>query len=126
METFRNFFPLFLLVLSLTGCAQNKTTEILTMEEFKERIRNNDSTMVILDVRTDAEVTGKLPKIEGALHIPLQELGNRVGELEQFRNKEIAVVCRTQNRSSVAAEFLREKGYDAKSVAGGMQVFYKK
>jgi rhodanese-related sulfurtransferase len=126
METFKNFLPLFLLVLSLTGCAQNKTTEILTMEEFKERIRNNDSTMVILDVRTDAEVTGKLPKIEGALHIPLQELANRVDELEQFRNKEIAVVCRTQNRSSVAAEFLKEKGYNAKSVTGGMKAFYKK
>lgn len=126
MKTFKNFTPLFLLLLSLTGCAQNKTKEMLTMEEFKDRIKNNDSTMVILDVRTDAEVTGKLPKIEGALHIPVQELANRVDELEQFRNKEIAIVCRTQTRSSAAAEFLKGKGYNARSVTGGMQKFYKK
>lgn len=126
METFKIFIPLFLFLFSLYGCAQNGPANTLTVKELKERIKNNDSTMVILDVRTDAELTGALPKIESALHIPVQELEARVDELEKYKDKEIVVVCRTQNRSSKAAGFLNGKGYDAKSVTGGMQEYYKK
>lgn len=82
--------------------------------------------MVILDVRTDEELTGPLLKIDGAVHIPVQELERRVDELEKYKDKELVVVCRTQNRSSRAAEFLRGKGYNAKYVNGGMQEYYKK
>jgi len=96
------------------------------MKEFKKKIDKEDSLMVILDVRTIDELKGSLPKIEKAIHIPVQELENRVGEIEEFKNKEIAVICRTQNRSSKAAKYLREKGYNAKSVNGGMMEYYKK
>jgi rhodanese-related sulfurtransferase len=126
MKTFKIFIPLFLFLFSLYGCAQNGPANTLTLKELKERIKNNDSTMVILDVRTDAELTGALPKIKSALHISVQELEKRVDELEKYKDKEIVVVCRTQNRSSKAAEFLNGKGYDAKSVTGGMQEYYKK
>lgn len=125
MKILKNLFPLFLLFFSLQNCAQNDPSKTLTVKEFKERINNNDSTMVILDVRTDEEVKGTLPKIDGAVHIPIQELEERFNELEKFKNKEIVIVCRTQNRSSKAAEFLSKKGYNAKSVTGGMQEYYK-
>lgn len=125
MKVIKNIILLFLFVLTFQSCAQNDNAETLTIKEFKEQINKNNSTMVILDVRTVGELVGALPKIEGAIHIPIQELEDRVGELDQFKNKEIAVVCRTQNRSSRAAKYLREKGFDAKSVNGGMQEFYK-
>ena len=67
METFKIFIPFFLFLFSLYGCAQNGPANTLTVKELKERIKNNDSTMVILDVRTDAELTGALPKIESAI-----------------------------------------------------------
>jgi len=126
MKIFKTFVPLFLFLFSFYGCAQNVSINSLTVSELKEKIKNNDSTLVILDLRTDTELTGTLPKIEGALHIPVQELGKRFEELEKYKDKEIIVVCRTQNRSSKAAQFLNEKGYDAKFVDGGMQVYYKK
>jgi rhodanese-related sulfurtransferase len=125
MKLFKTFILFFLCLFSLNGCAQNKHSNSLTVNELKERIRNNDSTMVILDVRTEAELTGLLPQIKGAVHIPVQELDNRVDELKKYKNKEIIVVCRTQNRSSVGAELLREKGYNAKNVMGGMREYYK-
>ena len=125
LKLLKPFITLFLCLFSLYGCAQNKEANSLTVKELKKRIENNDSTMVILDVRTDVELIGVLPQIEGALHIPIQELENRVDELNRFRNKEILVICRTQNRSSVGAEFLREKGYNAKNVIGGMREYYK-
>jgi len=126
MKIFKNIIYLFLFIFSFHSCAQNDSAETMTNQEFKERINKNDSTMVILDVRTMDELKGALPKIGGAIHIPIQELKNRVGELEQFKNKEITVVCRTQNRSTFAAKYLREKGYNAKSVNGGMMEYYKK
>lgn len=113
-----------LFLVSLQGCAQNNPSESYSVKEFKEMISSKDS-IVILDVRTDGEIVGPLTKIDGALHIPVQELTGRVNELEKYKDKEIVVICRTQNRSSIAAEFLREKGYNAKCVIGGMQEFYK-
>jgi len=125
MKNLKNLLPLFLFLFSLQSCAQNEPSKTLTVKEFKERINNNDSTMIILDVRTDEELKGSLPMIEGAVHIPVQEIEKRVNELEKYKNKEIVIVCRTQNRSSKAAAFLNEKGYSAKSVTGGMQEYYK-
>ena len=126
MKIFKNIIYLFLFIFSFHSCAQNDSAETLTMKEFKEKIDKEDSLMVILDVRTIDELKGSLPKIERAIHIPVQELENRVDELEEFKNKKIAVICRTQNRSSKAAKYLREKGYNAKSVNGGMMEYYEK
>jgi len=125
MKLFKNFIQLFLCLFSLNGCAQNADTNSLTVNQLKERINNKDSTMVILDVRTDAEIIGRLPKIEEALHIPVQELKNRTDELNKYKRKEIIVICRTQNRSSVGAVLLREEGYNAKNVIGGMREYYR-
>lgn len=126
MKTLKNILPLFILFFSLQSCAQNNPNESLNVKEFKERINKKDSSMVILDVRTDGELTGALPKIKEAIHIPVQEIEGRVNELKEYKDKEIIVVCRTQNRSSRAAEFLRNKGYNAKYVQGGMSEFYSK
>jgi rhodanese-related sulfurtransferase len=125
MKVFKLFISFFFFVFSFYGCAQNENTNSLTVNELKEKIKNNDSTVVILDVRTDAELTGALPKIEGALHIPVRELEKRFNELEKYKDKEIIVVCRTQVRSSKASQFLNEKGYNTKFVKGGMQAYYK-
>jgi rhodanese-related sulfurtransferase len=125
MKIFKNILPLFIFLFSLQSYAQNDSSKVITVKELKERISNNDSTMVILDVRTEEEVKGSLPKIDRAIHIPVQELEKRFNELEKYKNKEIIVVCRTQNRSSKAAEFLNWKGYNAKSVTGGMQEYYR-
>ena len=94
MKTFKLFILLFLFVLSFYGCAQNEGTNSLTVSELKEKIKNNDSTIVILDVRTGAELAGTLPKIEGALHIPVQELGKRFEELEKYKDKETVTARR--------------------------------
>jgi len=126
VKILKNLLPGFLLFFSLQGCAQNDPSKTLSVRELKDKIIENDSTMIILDVRTESELTGGLPKIDNAIHISVQELEKRYTELEKYKDKEIAVVCRTQNRSSVAADFLREKGFNAKSVSGGMMEYHKK
>ena len=62
---------------------------------------------LILDVREAAEYA--FGHIEGAKSIPMDELEARLGELEQ--NEEIYVICRTGNRSDLAAHLLEKNGY---------------
>ncbi len=70
----------------------------------------------IVDVREDDEwAAGHAP---GALHIPLGQLGARLGELDPRRT--LAVVCRSGNRSSRAVAALTAAGLTAHNVDGGM------
>ena len=63
--------------------------------------------LVILDVRTQAEYDDG--HIEGAVLIPVQELPDRLDELD--KNDELLVYCRTGNRSVTAVEILEEAGF---------------
>ncbi len=105
-------------LLSLYSCAQNKEND-MTVIQFKEAIKN-DSSLIILDVRTPAELNGPLGKIDGVINIPVQELEQRIGELTQYKNKNIAVICRSGNRSRTAQQILNRQGFKAKNVSGGM------
>ncbi len=71
---------------------------------------------VLLDVREPEETASG--HAESAVTIPLGELGERLGELSC--DATIVVVCRTGNRSSVAASALNASGFDAVNLVGGM------
>ena len=70
----------------------------------------------LVDVREDDEwLAGH---IEGAQHIPLGELGERLGELPTGRS--IVAVCRSGGRSGAAVRGLKQLGYDAENLDGGV------
>lgn len=94
----------------------------VTVEELKNRLQS-DTLLVLIDVRTDEEVSGLMPKLKQAIHIPLHELSKRVKELSKFKDREIAVICRSGNRSRAAVNILVENGYKAKNVPGGMSAY---
>ena len=58
---------------------------------------------VILDVRTDREWNNG--HIENSIHIPLDQLKNRLAEIEKL-NKPMITVCESGVRSIKAAKFL--------------------
>ncbi|MCI2236915.1 rhodanese-like domain-containing protein [Paenibacillus sp. TRM 82003] len=69
----------------------------------------------ILDVREDDEwVAGHA---DGALHIPMGEVPQRLGELPEG---ELHVVCRAGGRSLRVAQWLSQNGYEVVNVDGGM------
>ncbi len=70
----------------------------------------------VLDVREPVE--WHHGRIEGALHIPLTQLPDRLAELPD--DQQLLVVCKVGGRSSQATAFLREKGFEAVNLAGGM------
>lgn len=81
-----------------------------------EQLLKEDQTISVLDVREDGEVAaGKIP---GTQHIPLGQVLTRTGELDP--DKEYIIVCRSGNRSSLACEWLTEKGFKVKNMTGGM------
>lgn len=130
---YKAILPIFFLIFGFVGCnAQNgpesgkPATEVqssktsMSVDELKQKLTAQDTNMILVDVRTLGELSGELGAIPGIIHIPLDELSNRYTELEKFKNKEIAVVCRSGNRSGKATTLLRDKGFNAVNVSGGM------
>ncbi len=79
---------------------------------------------LLLDVRTPAEVATAC--IESALLIPMQEIAQRVSELEPYRDdaRPIVVFCHHGMRSLRVTAFLREQGFaQAVSMAGGIDAW---
>jgi len=90
--------------------------EHILPEEVQSILAEQRPTVEVLDVREHEEVAqGKIP---GARHLPLGELLQRLNELD--RAKEYIIVCRSGNRSSLACEWLSERGFQVKNMTGGM------
>ncbi|MFT4413390.1 sulfurtransferase TusA family protein [Bacillus sp. UMB0728] len=79
---------------------------VITNDELEQKLSSNEE-LIVLDVREHAEyVFRHIPK---AKSIPLGELENRLDELNP--ETPIYVVCRTGNRSDLAAQKLTDKGF---------------
>jgi rhodanese-related sulfurtransferase len=87
----------------------------MTLHEVDVKAVPDDARL--LDVRElDEWRAGHAPD---ALHIPLSELQNRVGEVPQ--GDPVYVICRVGGRSAHAAAWLNHIGWHAINVDGGMQ-----
>lgn len=89
-----------------------------SVRDLKERL--DDGRTILLDVRSADEL--ELARIEAAVHIPLNELPLRIGELNP--QAPIAVLCHHGMRSEMAARFLEKNGFaDVANVAGGIDAW---
>lgn len=86
-------------------------------EEPREKGEDNavEPPLILLDCRTAGEFARG--HIEGALHIPLDELRDRLDVLP--RDCEIWVHCQSGLRSYVACRILAQHGFSCANVAGG-------
>jgi rhodanese-related sulfurtransferase len=73
----------------------------------------------VLDVREPDE--WQAGHIEGALHVPMGVVPNRLEELPD--NARLVVVCRSGGRSARVTAFLRNQGLDAVNLDGGMSAW---
>ncbi|MDD4653323.1 MAG: rhodanese-like domain-containing protein, partial [Methanothrix sp.] len=72
----------------------------------------------ILDVRFDVELE-KDGRIEGAQHIPVTAIAERMQEVP--KDRDVAIFCGSGMRSMVAASYLKARGWKRLSVVlGGM------
>ena len=87
----------------------------ISVNELKSKIDKKEK-FVLLDVREPHEY--EIAKIPGSELIPLGTLPERFGELD--KGAKLIVHCKMGGRSAKAVQFLREKGYDATNVTGGI------
>ncbi len=90
----------------------------ITVEQLKSKIDNNED-FLLLDVREPSEYDEY--NIDGKL-IPLaQVLNGEIDELEEWKDKDIVVHCRSGARSMNACMALDVQGFsDVKNLMGGV------
>ncbi len=99
---------------------------MLDVEELKRQLDAGEEVLV-LDVRGASEFTGEGGHISCALNLALEELPKRMADLEDYRQSTIRLVCRTDRRSTQAAQLLTAAGFiDAQPVRGGMTAWLAK
>ena len=93
---------------------------MLSIPELKQRI-DSGADMLVLDVRSAPEFIGEQGHIANARNIPLEELPKRLAEFGDYEERPIILVCRTDRRSSQAAQLLARQGFaDVHVARGGM------
>lgn len=94
--------------------------EDITVEELKKRL-DKGQKFHFLDVREEWEFE---EDNLGAQNIPLGELPHRLSELENYKDEEIVVHCRSGARSGNAKKFMESKGYSkVRNVLGGILAY---
>ena len=96
----------------------------LPVTELHARLGRGDD-LVVIDVRDPYEfAAGHVP---GSRLVPLGELPARLAELADFREREIAVVCKVGIRSARAVEVLRGAGFaNPRNVPGGFSEWVRR
>lgn|SRR5690606_3477771 len=82
--------------------------EEITVQQLKAKMANNENFHLI-DVREpyeyeEANIGGKL--------IPLAQLPEHLDELDEWKDDEIIIMCRSGQRSASAQQFLIMEGFD--------------
>jgi rhodanese-related sulfurtransferase len=78
--------------------------------------------IAVIDVRGPHEFVGPLGHISHALNLPIGELPSRLMEINALKDKPVALVCRTDRRSAMAAALLRNSGFrDVQVLRGGIE-----
>lgn len=90
---------------------------VITVSELLEKVKTKE-TFTILDVREPWELEIKRIDDSRLKNISLGYLTDRVDELN--RSEPVYAICETGGRSLEATEILLEKGFEIKSVKGGM------
>ena len=121
---------IYVITALIAGSPNQKPIEQIPKKEYpnitvadvqkKINIKNN---ILLLDVRTVDEFDGPLGHIAGAVLIPIQELEQRIDELNEHKEKEIIVICRSGNRSQIGTRILISHGINAVNMVGGMKAW---
>lgn len=123
MRTLINALLLAVALVTIAACAPAPEAApaggftTISVSDLKARLDAGDE-LLVLDVRTPEEYAQD-GHIAGSTLLPLQELPQRMGELE--KDRAIACFCRSGNRSRTACEQLAQAGFaNLVNVDGGI------
>ena len=85
---------------------------------------SNRENAVFLDIRDDGEYGGG--HIPEAIHIPIRQLPDRIGELNKHKDCPVIAYCRSGNRSNGAGSVLKKHGFEnVYNPSGGIAAWQK-
>ncbi len=87
----------------------------VTPEQTQQALR--DGSAQVVDVRETYEHDAG--RIDGARHVELERLASEAESID--RDTPVIFHCRLGSRSAMAAQAFRRAGYEAYSMAGGLQ-----
>jgi rhodanese-related sulfurtransferase len=97
--------------------------EDITVEELKSKLDNKEDFLLI-DVREQNEYD--MFNLKAQL-IPLADLPGKLQDLEDYKDKEIVVHCRSGARSATAKAFLEQAGFTkVRNLLGGVLAWIDK
>lgn len=94
--------------------------EDITVNELKERLAKEEN-LNIIDVREEweyeeANINGK--------NIPLGQLPQKLGEIEDLKEQEVIVHCKSGRRSDQAKKYLMTQGFsNVRNLLGGIEAY---
>ena len=90
----------------------------ISVQELKERI-DQDNAPIMIDVREPHE--WEMQHLEGVQKISLGTLPYKIQDIEEMRDKEVVMICRSGGRSGRATQFLAQQGFTkVRNLTGGM------
>jgi NADPH-dependent 2,4-dienoyl-CoA reductase/sulfur reductase-like enzyme/peroxiredoxin family protein/TusA-related sulfurtransferase/rhodanese-related sulfurtransferase len=95
--------------------AQNVLTHKTHITTWKEVEAFNKEEYTLVDVRSEEEYMNG--HVEGALNIPVDNLRDRIGELN--KDKTIIEYCQVGLRGYIADRILSQNGFEVRNVTGG-------
>ena len=96
----------------------------ISPEEVKERLDKGEKFHLV-DVRQPEETA---EYNIGGIALPLGNIQNmQIDDIENLKNEEVILYCRSGNRSGIAAMILDQMGFsNTKNLAGGMLAWREK
>jgi rhodanese-related sulfurtransferase len=93
----------------------------ITPAELHQRQQAGE-TLHIIDVRETWEVEES--RIPGSQNIPLGTLPEKLDDLDELKNEEVIVHCKSGGRSASAKAFLTQQGFtNVRNLLGGMNAY---
>lgn len=129
------FLAVILTGISLSSTAQNNYAEV-SLPELMQKLRQGQKDMVILDVRSKGEYNDtsgfrhlNIGRIKGAINIPIQDLQQNpeaIRQLDEYKDKEIYVICSHSYRSRTVSNLLLKNNFTKiNNVQGGMSEWFR-
>lgn len=96
---------------------KNKLVEQFHIEGIESL--KKDKNNLFIDVRSEEEYESG--HIDGTINIPLDELRNRLDEID--KNKTLCINCQSALRSYIACRILSQHGFKCKHLSGGYRIY---
>lgn len=123
------WIPADLAACEVKGTLEKGVNEIevlyISGRELKEKLNLNEKP-VLIDVREPEELKGPLGVINGVINIPIGTLASRIEKLEQYKDTEIVMICRSGARATTGAQILIKSGFENVKVLKDGMIGWKK